>query len=228
MSSKTGDCTEQSFLKDVAKHQMTVLRDDGVHRHIQFKAPGTRCYQFDIITWPGFLCYCGDMGTYVFSRLEDMFEFFRTDRESLHRHPGLTLGINLGYWCEKLQAIDRSDGAEEFSKGKCIQAVNEHRVGWIKEDCRDMTKAERRELWQAVDDEVLCRADDGEHEFCQAIHDFTHRVGGRHFEFQDFFDCRLTEYTHRFVWCCYALAWGIQKYDDTRGTVSNAVERALA
>ena len=73
-------CTEQSFLKDVAEHQMTVLRDDGVNRHVQFRRPGTICMGFELITWPGYLCYTGDMGTYVFRRLEDMFEFFRTDR----------------------------------------------------------------------------------------------------------------------------------------------------
>lgn len=32
-------CTEQSFLKDVANHQMTVIRDDGVNRHTRFKRP---------------------------------------------------------------------------------------------------------------------------------------------------------------------------------------------
>lgn len=74
------DITEETFLADVAAHQIHVLRDDGVHRHIRFKRPGTYCMQFDLITWPGYLCYTGDMGTYVFNRLEDMFEFFRTGR----------------------------------------------------------------------------------------------------------------------------------------------------
>ena len=49
-------CTEQRFLTDAAQHEMTIIRDDGVHRHIQFKRPGTRCYQFDLIRWPGYLC----------------------------------------------------------------------------------------------------------------------------------------------------------------------------
>ena len=88
-------CTEQIFLRDISMHQMSVLRDDGVNRHIRFKTPGTNSMYFDIITWPGFLCYTGDMGTYVFRRLEDMFQFFRTDREHMTLRDGATLAINL-------------------------------------------------------------------------------------------------------------------------------------
>ena len=29
------------------------------------------------------------------------------------------------------------------------------------------------------------------------------------FEFVDFFDGSMKRYTIRFLWCCYALAWGI-------------------
>lgn len=81
-------CTEKRFLGDVAKHQMTILRDDGVNRHVRFKQPNSSNMFFDLITWPGCLCYTGDMGTYVFRRLEDMFEFFRTDREHQHLKDG--------------------------------------------------------------------------------------------------------------------------------------------
>ena len=71
-------CTEARFLGDVDWHVMTVLRDDGVHRHIRLKRPDSGSYWFDLITWPGTLCIDGDCGTYVFRRLEDMFQFFRT------------------------------------------------------------------------------------------------------------------------------------------------------
>ena len=52
---------------------MIVLRDDGVYRHIRFKKPGTGCMHFDLVTWPGYLCYSGDMGCYVFCRLNARF-----------------------------------------------------------------------------------------------------------------------------------------------------------
>src|SRR5690348_13144744 len=105
--SKEDNC-EQWFLKDVSTHEMIVIRDDGANRHIRFKRPGTSCMYFDLITWPGYLCYTGDMGTYVFSRLEDMFEFFRTDRD-YNKRKGRELSINPKYWGEKLQAVDSAD-----------------------------------------------------------------------------------------------------------------------
>ena len=33
--------TEQSFLKDVREHRMTVLHDSGLYRHLRFQKPGT-------------------------------------------------------------------------------------------------------------------------------------------------------------------------------------------
>jgi len=207
---------EASFLKDVATHRMIVIRDDGVHRHIHFARPGTSCYHFDLITWPGALCYTGDMGTYVFQRLEDMFQFFRTDREYMRLRDGQTLAINLGYWSEKLIAVDgrRTGGsATEFSEEKFRRVVQEYRMEWIRDRHHQTTKEQRRELWDAIDDEVLAHSDEGGHEACMAAHNFSHRVGDRRFELQDFWDHDFTDYTYHFIWCCYALAWGIQQYD---------------
>ncbi len=49
----TTSVTEQSFLKDVREHRMTVLHDSGIYRHLRFQKPGTVIGQFDIVTWPG-------------------------------------------------------------------------------------------------------------------------------------------------------------------------------
>lgn len=74
-------------------HVLTVLRDDGLYRHLRVGKPGTRIYQFDLVTWPGFLYVGGDIEDYVFSRVADMFDFFGGSAE-----------INRPYWAEKLQA----------------------------------------------------------------------------------------------------------------------------
>ena len=82
----------ETFERDIGKHEMQIIRDDGVFRHVRFKRPDTICMYFDLITWPGCLCYTGDMGTYVFQRLEDMFVFFR-------RYPDYEQGnMSMGYW----------------------------------------------------------------------------------------------------------------------------------
>lgn len=220
----TDKCTEARFLKDVAEHQMTILREDGICRHVRFKRPGTICMHFDMITWPGCLCYTGDMGTFVFTRLKDMFEFFRTDRKYAHLRDGQTLAINPGYWSEKLIAVDgnrRSAAATEFSEDKFREVINEQRRAWIREarssGCLD--RDERRELWEAVESEVFCAMDDdGEQAAYIAARDFSWCSGPKsdQWHFRDLWDYDFTQYTHAFLWCCYALAWGIQQYDNAK------------
>lgn len=208
----TYQCTQERFLADVKDHVVEVLRDDGIYRHIRFSKPGTMIMHFDLITWPGYLCYCGDMGNYVFSRTRDMFEFFRHDRD-YHKSQGRQLFINLGYWSEKLQSIDgtRNHAAVmEHDEESFKRAVNEYRLSWMREG--GLNKEQRRELWDAVDEEVLEYAGDS-HRGPIAAHDFSHYINGESFCFEDFFEHNLTDYTFRFVWCCYALAWGIEQYD---------------
>jgi len=87
------------FNKDIEKHELSILNDNGVHRCLKFSRPESSNYAFYITTWPGHLCISGDMGCVVFNRLYDMFEFFRGE------------GVNLGYWREKIVS------SSEFGKG---------------------------------------------------------------------------------------------------------------
>lgn len=221
-------CPESRFLGDVAAHEMIIFQDDGVHRHIRFGKPGTSCMHFDLITWPGYLCYTGDMGTYVFSRLPDMFEFFRTDRDWAMRN-GRTLAINPGYWGEKLQAVERSGDAgryREFDEEAFNRAVLEDLVSWIRNHAYETTKDERRDLWEAVVSDVIgADSDIGGNRKQIAAYDFGHRVNDRlRFSFLDFWDHNFTDFTHGFIWCCYALAWGVAKYDAAKGGADFAVD----
>jgi hypothetical protein len=183
-----GKPTQEAFLKDVAQHAMKVIRDDGLYRHIVFAKPGSYCMHFEVVTWPGYLCYVGDMGSFTFARIEDMFAFFRGN------------GINPDYWSEKLQATDR-DGHKEWSADK-FRSVIQYYL-----DERGEPASER--VRTAVKEQVLSRLDDGEHEAYRAAHYF-HEDG---FTFDDLWDHNFKEFTYRFIWCCYALVWGIQQYD---------------
>lgn len=80
-----------SFQSDTKLHEMTCIKSDGVHRHYHFSNPKHSNYWFDIVTVPGYLFMTGDMGTWAFSRINDMIQFFNHDR------------IDYGYWAEKLQ-----------------------------------------------------------------------------------------------------------------------------
>lgn len=220
--------TENEFLKDVETHVVEVQHEDGVYRHIRFRKPGTMCMHFDLITWPGYLCYTGDMGTFVFTRLADMFEFFRTDRQYAERQ-GRRLAVNLSYWSEKLEAVNgsrRGGSAEEFDLDRFRRVINEYRLNWIRGDARNLlTKDERRELWDAVSQDVLDRVDDGDHIVYAAANEFTWKPTryptwqGRTWHFEDLWEHTFTDYTRRFRWCCFALAWGIEQYDISKEAV---------
>ena len=228
---------QAEFEKQVSSHVMEVHRDDGLYRHIRFRKPSTMGYHFDLITWPGYLCYCGDMGTYVFQRIEDMFQFFRADRQTEESR----LYVNLGYWSEKLQAVDgnrRNGSAEQFSEDKFRATLKRICLDWVKAACRDgsLNKDERRELWRAVEDDVLDHLEwSGPEVAQQAANNFSwkpHRGYGKpepkSWSFQDLWEHNFTEYTHHFQWCCFALAWGIKLYDRTKAAEAATQNEGVA
>ena len=188
-------CIEAHFLKDVEHHAMSIIREDGVCRHVRFRKPGTICMGFDLIAWPGHLCYTGDMGTYVFSRTNDMFEFFRTDRKQ--PWPGNALHVNLGYWAQKVLAQDKNGGIKAYDQDRAEVM--------LKEALRDMrrdgrkTAEERGEIYDEVMESI-----ESEEAFHLALRD----------HFDDSWEWDLTDYTYGFIWCCHAIAWGIQIYDN--------------
>ena len=205
-------CTKEQFLKDVSNHEMHILHEDGIYRHVRFKKPNTSCYHFDLITYPNYLVYSGDMGCYVFSRLDDMFEFFRADKRNSDE-----LYINEGYWAEKLRAVDgsrNSADAMEFDEDAFRGVINEYRVRWVREYGLD--KQQRRNLWGDIENSVMSRIEDGELAACSAAYEFSHRTNGDTFQFEDIFDYSFKRYTFHFIWCCYAIAFGVKKYDEAK------------
>jgi hypothetical protein len=223
--------TEETFLKDVAKHEMAVLVDNGVYRHLRLKQPGSSNMWFDIVTWPGFLAYSGDMGSFVFSRLNDMFQFFRNGRATIDGKEELY--INLSYWGEKLEAVDRNgreSGHRVYSADRLRAHVEDSVKTWIEEyegqydDSEEETASAKTkfeaELREAIEEDIYRYLDDGEHDARTAVRDFSFKQEPKRFdrtpptyEFQDTWEWDCDEYTFRFIWCCYALAWSIRRYD---------------
>lgn len=189
---------KSSFLSDVEKHEMTVLLDHNVYRHIRFQRQGDSHFWFELVTWPNHLSIGGDMGTYVFARTEDMFRFFRRD----------DLSINEDYWAEKVVSSDRTP-VKEFR----VEAVRQwfrdnlrcHLEGWSKSQ-RSVIVQQVRELFDCIDDmseEDVRRAIDG----IDVDGDMV---------FCDMWEVDFTTYTHRFLWCLHAIVWGIQQYDGAK------------
>lgn len=191
--------TEEEFLKDVANHRLQIRMDEGVHRHLYLSQPGTNNMSFAIITWPGHLCYTGDMGTFVFSRMIDMLNFFRGE-------PTGPLKRNLGYWAEKLLAVDKTDNYREFDVDFFRENVKEHIQNQLDVDSWEAVPEDVRE-----DDDVvsLLEADD-EWDCISQIRLF-HQAK---VDFTDFFDGNQTHQpTGRYEWACYAIPWAIRLYD---------------
>jgi len=122
---------EADFPNSIKDHKLTIIRDEGLYRHLRFSRPDTCTMRFDIITWPGYLAFVGDMGDWVFARIPDMLEFFRGDR------------INPSYWAEKVQA------------GECREYSEDVAREWIKEalDEGEFTDEERDQVSEIVTDD---------------------------------------------------------------------------
>lgn len=213
--------TPDQFLDDIKNHQLTILRDQGVHRHLRFKKPNTIDRYFDLITWPGHLCYTGDMGSYLFSRLPDMFGFFRSGQGK----------INPGYWAEKVLAADRHGGIEEFDEDDFDRAVMRYLIQWLRDHRNKTTKDERRELWEEVIAEIInadsspdgMRKQIAAHDYYKSLAHVSRNDDRQMFMFVDLFDQRFTRYTHHYLWCCHAIVWGIQQYDKTTQAIKQEI-----
>lgn len=211
-------CTEDRFLNDVSNHTMTIIHDDGdVHRHIRFSQESTNSYYYDLITWDGHLCISGDMGTFVFNRLHDMFEFFMPTDRSMQAKPETTLKINAYYWQEKLVSEGINSKAEEWDGSKFRDSVKEYFDAYIDDNEEFITADAKCELWSDIEYHVLSYSSH-EYESINAIHTFESEWADMTFRFDDFFgyDSSYQTYTFHYIWCLYAIVYGIAEYNDNR------------
>ena len=195
---------QDDFLKDIANHEMQVLRDDGIDRRIRFKQPGTSAAWFDLITWNGTLCIDGDYGTYVFRRLEDMFEFFRPSTKSA-ANDGLK--INPGYWGEKLVSTAKHEGYMEFSETLFREAVKHEFDSYL--ESNPLSDEQKDELWEEIEQDVL--SNETEHYAVTSAMNFETDICS--FNMNDFHEHRVKDFSYHYIWCLNAIVWGIDQYD---------------
>lgn len=222
------------FSRDTARHQMTVLHDDGLYRHLKCAIPGTGYYRFDLVTWPHNLMLHGDGISFAFSLYPtvDLFDLFRRTA-----WPG---EINPGYWSEKVTA-GRSD-IENYSEALLKQEIEDRVQYW--EECdlnrrivkragvksvsdltEDMRKANAmaveaghqafaKNLRAAVDEHFFGELADYNVEYEEdakaALTAFSYGEG---YEFSDWYEWRLRDHSWQFLWACHAIVWGIARWD---------------
>lgn len=217
----------ERFPGDIANHHLTVLRDDGLYRHLRCAQLGNSFYWFEIVTWPGSLAFRGDMDCApVFSRVPDMFQFFR----------GKGYGtINPGYWSEKLPDCGRSvkvhskqvvrDRLDETLADyeQCFPALaaSRERVVPLPGDAGRapvlsplMAPDEVRQLIADHEADDRLRFADGARELLADLE--------RADIVSDTWEWDLTDWDWPFLWACHAIVWVIDQYDKARAEGSDA------
>lgn len=181
------------FNKNTGSHQMSILKDDGVYRHLRFKNPDSVSYWFDIVTYPGNLIFNGDHGFFAFCRTNDMFEFFRD------RAP------NFEYWEEKLIASNGKIQVfdSETAKKSVTDAFSEYLAAI---DDPELLDQYREEFQDVI---LNC---------CNDEYDFNN-IGYMELDSGWVFDPlehRDKVYSCCYLWACCAIPWAIRKYDKSR------------
>ncbi|SKT28760.1 hypothetical protein [Mycobacteroides abscessus] len=192
---------EQMLAISTRNHRMTILREEGLYRHIRFAEPGTGIWRFDLVTWPGHLVITGDLEDFHFARIEDMFEFFRNP-----------VGyINPQYWAEKLRGPVRS---MSFSQDVFKRLVYDHFRDW----CR-WNDGPHRPLWRAICNEVLLDEYGEMGDETMAHYALTQFRRGD-FEFTDSWEWELKDYDFHFLVALHAIVWGINQYDAAKAAAA--------
>lgn len=205
--------TAARFADETAKHEMTVLHEDGLYRHVRFANPDSGFYWFDLVTWPGTLVFRGDGESFTFAREKDMFEFFRANRGR----------INPGYWSEKV--VSNRDCIKRYDQEIFEAQIKEAFVEAVRygDAPRGLGKAVREEILNAEE----IGWEDGAHRVLREFRFFKNpsdRYDWRKkpdFEFRDTWEWSFRDYDWWFLWACHAIAWGIGRYDAARSVVAS-------
>ncbi|MFI8206832.1 hypothetical protein [Streptomyces sp. NPDC085937] len=233
--------TAARFAADTAGHQMTVLHDDGLYRHLLFRDPQHSFYWFELITTPGQLVFSGDGDSYVFRRTTDMFEFFRS---GIYRDG--SLNINPGYWSEKLTnsrdaATSYSEKLFEAEVTETLTAVEDDYPGiaaaWAEHVASEFNTEYEGEALRALSEFrfgeaylAKCSACDWGFEAdaytvaAAEARSHCRKAGDKHtapvrdltFTFSDMGEMRLQDFDWWFLWACQAIVWGVARYDRVR------------
>jgi hypothetical protein len=235
------------FKADFAEATLTVRRDDGLYRHLDFSAPKTMSH-LTVVTWPYNLLVAGGHGSYHFERFgkdtEDMFAWLRGMR------------VNPDGWASKL--VNGRDSVSEYDRSRMVAAILERVADAVEDDWapEGLQAAVREEI---LDSHLLEAKDTAFHLLGEFRHGMTYRAecscglsedfkgpdayssagtwqfyahkadGKKHvvkvretggFDFDDFSDWNVEKLSYHFVYQCHAAVWAIGQYDAARKAVA--------
>lgn len=232
------------FASDFAEATLTVQREDGLFRHIEFSAPKTM-NRLVVVTWPFNLLVAGSHGSYHFERYgndtEDMFNWLRG------------LRVDSDSWSSKL--VNGHHSVREYDRDRLVRCVKERvaeavRDGWaprglraaVRESILDSHLLDNEgTALQLVSEfehglkyrsECSCGKSEDHDDYSSAVcwNVLTHKgKGDAHkvkirrvegFAFDDFTDWHIHKLSYHFVYQCHAAVWGIAQYDAARKAVA--------
>jgi hypothetical protein len=232
------------FQSDVKDATLTVRREDGPYRHVEFTAQKgwTRII---LVTWPYNLLVAGSHGSYHFERYgqdtEDMFGWLRGAR------------VSPSSWSSKL--VNGHDSVCEYDRDRMEAQINERvaeaiRDDWapdglataVREEVLDShlldTKDTAFQLVSEFEHDVTYRAEctcglsgpDGSYSSAATWKYYDHKADGKKhsvslrrlggFDFDDFTEWNVDKLDYHFVYQCHAASWGIGQYDAARKAVA--------
>lgn len=190
----------KKFLETVKDHKLTIEIDDGFNRSILCKPDNSYIRYFRVVTYKGGLLITGDMGSWCFERLPDMFEFFGGKSE-----------INYHYWAEKLVCYDAKNEPYEFDDELFNKEVMERFKEYFKDECEgdpefllgfkecldvseytDLSFYRINKVSEFLDNHGLCSG------FMESVYN-----SGR-------------KQNSRLEWCMNAIVWCIQEYNNIK------------
>lgn len=223
----------ERFRRDTAEHQLTILHDNGLYRHLRFQKPDSSWYRFDLITWPGRLTIDGSMGTFTFAREFDMLECFRD---------GV---VRAQYWQHKIRGDETSAVAYEeellteqleddlveyeadyplrlqrYKRDKAIYYATPYkqRYPWEGKGPREpaelMTPDEVRKLVKDYHEDGSSYHEDGARQLLRELEEAGVVC--------DTFEWRLKTFTPQYLWCSYAIPWAVAQYDKAKAAASSS------
>lgn len=191
------------FARETAGHELTVLHDDGLYRHLVCADPKGGFYRFDLITWPHNVMLRGDGFSFGFSicPTADIFEMFKGSSHA---------GINPGYWQEKVTAGrgDVKDWSEDLFRAWVIAEAAAHESRHP-----GLVEAVWRQILDSDEHNLEYR---GTAEY--AVASFRH--GSFRLRMPDEWEQSFDDYSWEFLFACHALMWGIRRYDARQAVAS--------
>lgn len=185
---------KERIVNDLAGHTITVMHEAGLYRHYRCQRPGTWCMGFDIVTWPGSLCYTGDMGDYLFQRADDMIAFMSSAiRDHSYVAQKCVAGKVKEWREERFEEVLR----ERLKQSRADGSEGRHRVMrrgvWVEASVTEKIKEIRREYdnYCSQHDAMKAMYESGLWDSCELP------------------SCEV--YTFHFLWCLHAIKWFCDK-----------------